>query len=175
MQRTEASSDTRWPTTNYPVTPHGHAAKSTKSVNEQLSCAKDQVVRHSARSIRHSLPAWHSRVAASARDSWAASFLTAIQTSKRTTRCDRDTSPEETDGHGRRPGRRAHRMTRASGNRGRTVTGASQPVSKRGPGSCGHIIGDTRGETRVIPFGRMSALAASLFPDAPCAVWRSRR
>jgi hypothetical protein len=105
----------------------------------------------------------------------AADFSAILVSSKRGTRCDRDTSQKKLTVRGVGLGRLAHRMTRASGNRGRIVTGASQPVSKRGPGSCGHIIGDTRGHTRVIPFGRMSALAASLFPDAPCAVWRSRR
>jgi hypothetical protein len=46
-------------------------------------------------------------------------------------------------------------MSRAPGNRGRPCTGAIQPVLKRGPGSCGDIIGDTGDNTPVIPFGRM--------------------
>jgi transposase len=46
-------------------------------------------------------------------------------------------------------------MPRATGNGGRPDIGAHQPVCQRGLGSGGDIIGDTRGDTHVIPFGRM--------------------
>jgi transposase len=58
-------------------------------------------------------------------------------------------------------------MTQAPGNRGRTVTGADEPDCQRGPGSYGCIIGDTRGYTRVIPFGRMSSTP---FPVPGCSI-----
>ena len=66
-------------------------------------------------------------------------------------------SGPETRGPRAGPDRRLRRIERHPGTEADPPLVLDEPVLQRGPGSCGHIIGDTRENPRLIPFRRLPA------------------